>query len=220
MSRCDISVVLMSCCVISLYRRPVPRWEQGSEERLTAAALRLFREQGFENTSVVEIARRARVTNRTFFRYFSDKREVLFADADELRAALVEGVLRAPHTADPLRVVVLTLAHHDWEGLAPRRSLRERHAVIAANPELLERDLIKQHVMAAEFADALTRRGVDEGVARLAARVGIQVFLTAYERWLDAAEGDEDLVAVSDDVLSTLRAIMPTDSASVGRDAK
>ncbi len=216
MSCCDITVGLMSWCVITLYRRPVPRWEQGSEERLKVAALGLFREQGFENTSVVEIARRARVTNRTFFRYFSDKREVLFADADELRAALVEGVLAAPHIADPLRVVVRVLAQHDWEGLAPRRSLRERHAVIAANPELLERDLIKQHVITAEFADALIGRGVDEGAARIAARVGIQVFLTAYERWLDLAEeGDQDLVAISDDVVSTLRVIMPTDPASV-----
>jgi len=187
----------------------VPRWEQGSEERLTAAALQLFREQGFENTSVIEIARRARVTNRTFFRYFSDKREVLFADADDLRAALVEEVLGAPHTADPLRVVVQVLAQHDWEGLAPRRALRERQAVIAANPELLERDLIKQHDMAAGFAGALARRGVDEGVARVVARVGLQVFLTAYERWLDATDGDEDLVAISDGLLSTLRAIMP-----------
>jgi AcrR family transcriptional regulator len=209
----------MSWCVITLYRRPVPRWEQGSEERLKVAALQLFGEQGFENTSVVEIARRARVTNRTFFRHFSDKREVLFADADDLRAALVEGVLQAQHIADPLRAVVMVLAQHDWGGLAPRASLRERQAVIAANPELLERDLIKQHVMAAEVADALARRGVDESVARIAARVGTQVFLTAYERWLDAAEGDKDLVAISGDLLSTLHTIMPTDSTSAGRDA-
>ena len=191
----------------------MPRWEQGSEERLRAAALQLFREQGFEDTSVVQIARRAGVTNRTFFRYFSDKREVLFADADGLRAALVEEVRRTPDLADPLRVVVRVLARHDWEGLSPRRALRERQEVIAANPELLERDLVKQHVMALGFAEALTRRGVDEGVARIAARVGVQVFLTAYERWLDAAEGGEDLVAISDDLLSTVQAIMPADPA-------
>ncbi|MFC5063164.1 TetR/AcrR family transcriptional regulator [Actinomycetospora atypica] len=188
----------------------MPRWEQGSGERLRTAALQLFREHGFENTSVVEIARRARVTNRTFFRHFSDKREVLFADADDLRAALVDELFRAPHVADPLGVVVGVLSQHAWEALAPRRSLRERQAVIAANPELLERELIKQHVMALEFADALTRRGVDEGDARLAAGVGVQVFLTAYERWLDAAEGDEDLVAISGDLLATLRATTPT----------
>ncbi|MFC5138316.1 TetR family transcriptional regulator [Actinomycetospora rhizophila] len=184
----------------------MPRWEQGSEERLTAAALQLFREQGFENTSVVEIARRARVTNRTFFRYFCDKREVLFAHADDLRAALVEGVGRASGVADPVRMVVGVLAQHDWEGLAPRRALRERQAVIAANPELLERDLIKQHAMALEFADVLARRGVDGDLAGVAARVGVQVFLTAYLRWLDAEEGSEDLVAICDELLSALRA--------------
>jgi AcrR family transcriptional regulator len=190
----------------------VPRWEQGSEERLTAAALELFREQGFENTSVVEIARRARVTNRTFFRYFSDKREVLFADADDVRAALVEGVRRAPGVAEPLGLVVRVLAQHHWEGLAPRRALRERAAVIAANPELLERDLVKQHAMALEFADVLERRGVDPDLARVAARVGIQVFLTAYERWLDPEEGAEDLAAISEELLSTLRAALPDDA--------
>lgn len=190
----------------------MPRWEQGSEERLTAAALELFREQGFENTSVVEIARRARVTNRTFFRYFSDKREVLFADAEDVRAALVEGVRRAPGVAEPLGLVVRVLAQHPWEGLAPRRALRERAAVIAANPELLERDLVKQHAMALEFADVLERRGVDRDLARVAARVGIQVFLTAYERWLDPEEGTEDLAAISDELLSTLRAALPDDA--------
>ena len=201
----------MSWCVITCIVGPVPRWEQGSEERLTAAALQLFREQGFENTSVVEIARRARVTNRTFFRYFADKREVLFAAAEDLRAAVVGEVLRAPGVEEPLRTVVGVLARHDWEGLAPRAALRERQAVIVANPELLERDLVKQHVMALEIAGALERRGVDEGVARVAARVGTQVFLTAYERWLDA-EGEEDLVGISEDVLSTLGAIVPTDA--------
>ncbi|WP_093086695.1 TetR family transcriptional regulator [Pseudonocardia oroxyli] len=182
----------------------MPRWEQGSEERLRAAALQLFREQGFEDTSVVEIARQARVTNRTFFRYFSDKREVLFADADGLRAALVERLLQVPDVADPLRAVVRVLARHDWEGLAPRRSLRERQAVIAANSELLERDLVKQHVMALGFADALARRGGDERAARVAARVGVQVFLTAYEQWLEAPEGGADLAQISEDLLSTL----------------
>jgi AcrR family transcriptional regulator len=198
----------MSRCVITRYARPVPRWEQGSEERLRAAALQLFREQGFENTSVVEIARRARVTNRTFFRYFPDKREVLFADVDEVRQALTERLREASPVADPLRAVVGVLARHDWAGLAPRRSLAERQSVIAANPELLERDLMKQHTMALAFADVLAGRGVDTDLARVAARVGIQVFLTAYERWLDAEE-DLDLVAIGDEVLASLRASTP-----------
>ncbi|GLZ55045.1 TetR family transcriptional regulator [Actinomycetospora sp. NBRC 106378] len=187
----------------------MPRWEQGSEERLYAAALQLFREQGFEDTSVVEIARRARVTTRTFFRYFPDKREVLFADTDDVRAALVQALLEAPSVADPLRAVVGELARHHWEGLAPRRSLRERQSVIAANPGLLERDLVKQHTLALEFADVLVRRGVGRELAPVAARVGVQVFLTAYERWLDADEEVEDLVTICDELLAALRATLP-----------
>ena len=220
MSLCDIIIASMSRHVIDRYRRSVPRWEQGSEQRLTAAALELFREQGFDNTSVIEIARRARVTNRTFFRYFSDKREVLFANADALRETLTKRVLGDSGAADPLQVVIRVLVQHDWESLAPRRALRERQAVIAANPELLERDLNKQHAMALEFADALGRRGVDAGVARVAARVGVQVFLTAYERWLDAADGDDDLTAISDDLLSTLRSAMRTHPATSGDNAR
>jgi AcrR family transcriptional regulator len=74
----------------------MPRWEHGSEDRLKKAAIKLFEEQGFENTSVIEISERARVTTRTFFRYFSDKREVLFAGSDELRAVLVRRFSRRP----------------------------------------------------------------------------------------------------------------------------
>src|ERR1700722_14684873 len=123
----------------------MPRWEHGSEERLKKAAIELFEEQGFENTSVIEIAERARVTTRTFFRYFSDKREVLFAGSDGLRVELVAKLLQAPDVAEPLKVVIGVLAEFDWKGLAPRNAQRQRAAVIAANPELLERDLIKHH---------------------------------------------------------------------------
>src|SRR3954452_24416960 len=94
----------------------MPRWEQGSADRLKKAALELFEEQGFENTSVVEIADRARVTTRTFFRYFSDKREVLFSESDRLRAALVQKILDAPDVSEPLRAVTTVLAEFDWLG--------------------------------------------------------------------------------------------------------
>ena len=93
----------------------MPRWEHGSEDRLKKAAIELFDEQGFENTSVIEISERARVTTRTFLRYFSDKREVLFAGSDELRAVLVEKILQAPDVGEPLRVVTAVLSEFDWE---------------------------------------------------------------------------------------------------------
>src|SRR6476661_6248779 len=128
----------------------MPRWEQGSADRLTKAALELFEEQGFENTSVVEIADRARVTTRTFFRYFPDKREVLFAESDRIRTALVQAILDAPDVTEPLRVITTILAEFDWSGLGIALQ-RRRHAVIAVNAGLLERDLIKQNDIAGEF---------------------------------------------------------------------
>jgi AcrR family transcriptional regulator len=187
----------------------MPRWEHGSEDRLKKAALELFDEQGFEHTSVIEIAARARVATRTFFRYFSDKREVLFADADNLRAVLVEGILRAPDVVEPLRVVTRVLAEFDWESLGSRESQRQRHAVIAANPELMERDLIKRHGIAVGFADALRQRGVDADIAQLAAGVGIQVFLTAQGRWLEAGD-NANLATISEKAMSLLATIVPT----------
>src|ERR1700722_7884756 len=187
----------------------MPRWEHGSEDRLKKAAIELFDEQGFENTSVIEISKRARVTTRTFFRYFSDKREVLFVGADEAREVLVEKILQAPDVGEPLQVVTGLLSEFDWESLGSRNSQRQRQAVIAANPELLERDLIKNHSIAVGFMDALRQRGVDADIARLAAHVGIQLFFTAYVRWLEAG-GKGDLAIMRESVVSLVASIVPT----------
>lgn len=187
----------------------VPRWEQGSADRLTRAALELFEERGFEDTSVVEIADRARVTTRTFFRYFPDKAEVLFAQSDQVRAALVQGLHGAPDVTRPLRTVTAVLAGFDWAG--PGMELRrQRHAVIAANPGLLERDLVKQNEIADEFADVLRRRGVEADAARLAARVGIQVFSTAYDQWVGGDDG-ADLTTLTDAAMALLETLVPAD---------
>ncbi len=207
MSRRDINVVL-SCRDITGYVRDMPRWEQGSKQRLQQAAMELFEERGFEETSAVQIAERARVTTRTFFRYFSDKQEVLFADENTLHAALVEEILRASDVSEPLTTVTRILAEFDWEGLGSRETLRRRDAMIASTPYLLERELIKHHEMADEFAGALHRRGVDGKIASLAAHVGVQVFRTAYRQWL-AAGDNADLATTTDSVLALLAAIVP-----------
>ena len=112
----------------------MPRWEHGSKERLQQAAIELFEEQGFDDTSAVQIAKRARVTSRTFFRYFSDKQEVLFADEDMLHAALVQEIRQSADISEPLQTVTRVLAGFDWEGLASRASLRRREAMIASTP--------------------------------------------------------------------------------------
>jgi AcrR family transcriptional regulator len=195
----------------------MPRWEHGSEERLKKAAMELFDERGYENTSVVEIAERARVTTRTFFRYFSDKREVLFTGQEGLRAELVEKILQASDVEEPLLVVIWAFAEFDWESVGSRDAQRHRHAVIAANPELLERDLIKRHSIAVALTDALRQRGIDADTARLAALVGIQVFLAAYGQWLESG-GEADLATISERVMSLLATIVPAGAtAAAGR---
>jgi AcrR family transcriptional regulator len=191
----------------------MPRWEHGSEERLRKAAMELFDEQGFENTSVGEIAERARVTNRTFFRHFTEKREVLFAGSENLRAVLVHKIHQLPDVAEPLQAVTRILTEFNWKSMGSREFQRQRQAVIAANPELLERDLIKHHSIAASFADALRRRGVAADVAQLAARVGIQTFFIAYELWLSAGN-KADLATITESVMSLLGTIVPPRSHS------
>jgi AcrR family transcriptional regulator len=187
----------------------MPRWEHGSQDRLKQAAMELFEEQGFQDTTAVEIAKRARVTTRTFFRYFSDKQEILFADAEQLRAALAQNILDAADVAEPLHTVTRALAEFDWERLGSREAQRRRQAMIASNPGLLERDLIKQHQMADEFCDALQQRGVESDVAELAAHVGTYVFRMSYRQWLAADVDSADLAAIVDTVMSTLARIFP-----------
>ena len=185
----------------------MPRWEHGSEERLKQAAMALFEEQGFQNTSAVQIAERARVTTRTFFRYFPDKQAILFVDAERLSAALVQKILDATDVAEPLRAVVQALGGFDWLGLGSRESQRRRDAMIASNSDLLERELIKQQQMADGFSGALQQRGVDADSAELAARVGIEVFRTVYRQWL-AAEDDPELATMIEAAMSVLATIV------------
>ncbi|WP_006247133.1 TetR family transcriptional regulator [Mycolicibacterium tusciae] len=205
-------------CHHSEYLRCMPRWEHGSKERLQQAAIELFEEQGFEDTSAVQIAKRARVTTRTFFRYFSDKQEVLFADEEMLHAALVQEIRQTADISEPLQTVTRILAAYDWEGLASRESLRRREAMIASTPYLRERELNKQHQMADEFSNALHARGVDPEIAALAADVGIQVFRSAYRQWL-AVDKKTDLATMTDTVMTLLTSIVPAKATATRKKA-
>lgn len=161
------------------------RWEPNARGRLEQAALALYGERGFENTTVAEIAARAGLTERTFFRHFADKREVLFAGGSTLQELLVREVADAPDSVAALDAVVAAL---EVAGalLQERRELaRQRQTIIAANAELQERELIKLASLAAALADALRRRGVNDPAASLTAEAGIAVFKIAFERWVD-----------------------------------
>ncbi|HZE05973.1 MAG TPA: helix-turn-helix domain-containing protein [Solirubrobacteraceae bacterium] len=158
------------------------RWEPNAAGRLREAALELFEERGFEQTTVAEIAARAGLTERTFFRHFADKREVLFRGSEALRDMLVAAIDEAPAAASPLEAVTAAL---DAAGAAfAREFARRRRAVILANPELLERELIKLASLTDALADALRGRGVRDPVARLASETGMAVFRITFERWV------------------------------------
>jgi AcrR family transcriptional regulator len=182
------------------------RWKPDSRGRLEQAALALFEERGFENTTVAEIAARAGLTERTFFRYFADKREVLFGGAGGLQDLLVGAVAQAPADVAPLKAVGDAL-EAAGELLQERPEFsRQRQSVIASNVELHERELIKLATLAAALAAALRDRGVKDPAASLTAEAGIAVFRVAFERWV-AEPFDRDLPQLISDSLEELRAV-------------
>src|SRR5438067_9147437 len=100
---------MMSHCVNTAFRITMGRWGPDAAGRFRAAAMELFGEIGYEQTTVAEIAQRAGLTARTFFRYFADKREVLFAGSEQLQAEMVTALEGAPASAPPMEAVALAL---------------------------------------------------------------------------------------------------------------
>jgi AcrR family transcriptional regulator len=183
------------------------RWMPDSAGRLQEAALALYSERGFDQTTAAQIAARAGLTERTFFRHFADKREVLFGGAALLKERLVTGVTEAPAQDGPLDAVGGGLAAaSEMLGEFRRDLSRQRHAVIAANPELRERELAKGADYAAAIAEALRRRGVAEPQASLAAEAGMAVFRVALERWSSGSD-ERGLADVMRDAMAELRAV-------------
>ena len=185
------------------------RWEPNASRRLALAALDLFAEQGYENTTVIDIAQRAGLGKTTFFRHFQDKREVLFGGStmDEL---LTGAIAAAPASAAPLDAVAYALDAAGREVFTPARRefVARRQAVIAANPELREREALKNLGLTASMAGALRRRGVPDLTARVAAELGSLASAIAYERWSETTAGD-DFGEIARRALSEVRATQP-----------
>lgn len=182
------------------------RWQPDAAGRLTAAALALFAEQGYDDTTVAEIAERAGLTKRTFFRHFPDKREVLFDRTYELERVWVEAVVAAPADATPLAAVTA--------GFGPVAAMfSDRHAfarvragIIETHPELQERELIKLHRLGGAITAALVARGAAGSAAGLAAQAGVTVFHVAFAAWV---RGDDASAfgRLMDEALAELRAV-------------
>ncbi len=184
------------------------RWQPDARGRLVQAALELFSERGYEQTTAAEIARRAGLTERTFFRHFADKREVLSAGAGELQDRIVAAVADVPGSVAPLDAIAEALETAAAAFALPERReyARQRQAVIAANAELQERELLKLAALGSAVADALRRRGVPDPAAVLAAEAGIAVFKIAFGRWISES-GEPDFPRLIRESLGQLKAV-------------
>ena len=159
------------------------RWEPNARGRLEEAALALYGERGYEQTTVAEIAKHAGLTERTFFRHFADKREVLFWGAEALREVFVRTVAEAPADATPLDAVAAALAAAAPSFEERRDNARRRHVVITANTELQERELIKLAALAGALTGALRDRGVAEPAGFNLAFAGIALSCDSGSSW-------------------------------------
>ncbi|ATY15563.1 TetR/AcrR family transcriptional regulator [Amycolatopsis sp. AA4] len=168
------------------------RWEPGARERLVVAAVDLFAEQGYDATTVAQIAERAGVTKSTFFRHFPDKRELLVAGQETLSKLLAEGISDAPADASPLDAVAEGLRRAATAMGPMNRELAPRlKTAVAASTELQERDALKSVGLAAAMTAALTARGLPEATAALASELGVLAFKRGYAEWSESAHSTE-----------------------------
>jgi AcrR family transcriptional regulator len=192
------------------------RWEPNTRARLERASLDLFTERGYDATTVAEITERAGLTKRTFFRYFADKREVLFGGQEILSRLLIDGITGAPGTATPFDVITAAL-----EALTPafppeRLDLvRQRQAIVAAHQDLRERELLKGTTLTAAMADGFRQRGLAEPVVNVAAQLGSLALSMTFARWV-ASTDDEKFADLARDVVAELR----TAAAALDRSTK
>lgn len=176
-----------------------------ARERLETAAFDLFEEQGYESTTVAQIAERAGLNRATFFRHFTDKREAVLAGEDVLTKLFVEGVHGAAPNSDAATCLHAALVATGTVMTPQRRAAALRRiAIVGTNPELQERGELKFAHLAEAIAQALRQRGIDDLSARLAAELGLLAFRVGFERWLRAAV-DSDFVPIATDTLSELR---------------
>jgi AcrR family transcriptional regulator len=195
---------MMSVAVIN-YDGGMTRWQPDARGRLQQAAMELYLERGFGQTTVAQIAERAGVTERTFFRYFADKREMLFDGSALLQQRMVDAVAGSPVGATPLDAVGAAL-DAVGEVFVDLDHSRTRQAIIDSDSSLQERELIKRDRLATAITQALGERGVEEPGASLAAQTGIGVFHVAFAAWI-APANTRSYADIARELLAELRAV-------------
>ncbi len=189
------------------YDRRMARWQSGARERLAASALELFSAQGFERTTVAEIAAAAGLTERTFFRYYADKPEVLFAGQDEFEGLFLAGI-EASTSTRPMDLVAAALDHAATFFPDERRAWsRSRRDVVTGNVALHERELHKMSALADALTSALVARDINPIAAALAAEAGVSVFRRAFAAWVNDKE-TRPFDDIQRDVLQQLQVLL------------
>jgi AcrR family transcriptional regulator len=186
------------------YHHAMGRWEPDARGRLAKAAMELYGEHGFEQTTVAEIAARAGLTERTFFRHFADKREVLFYGMEMLRGLLTQAVADAPASATAMDAVGAAFEAAGAMFQDNPERVRLRDAIVSGHAELRERELIKLAAMASAVAGALRDRGIPGPAASLAAETGVAVFKVAFARWI-SDPGQPDLPRIFRESMAELK---------------
>ncbi|MDO3636989.1 TetR/AcrR family transcriptional regulator [Mycolicibacterium arseniciresistens] len=183
------------------------RWVPGTRERLQDAALDLFAARGYEQTTATDIAQAVGLTERTFFRHFSDKREVLFHGQQALTDAFLAGLDDAPPDASPIDLAVSALrSSSSFFDDERRPHSRKRQSVIDDNPALREREALKLVGLGRALGDALRDRGVDDMAADVAAQIAVMAFGIAFAHWI--AEGERrSFEAIAMDVVREVSAV-------------
>ncbi|MGW0855821.1 TetR family transcriptional regulator [Streptomyces sp. NPDC002690] len=183
------------------------RWQPNARERLEQAAMELYGEHGFDRTTAAQIAARAGLTERTFFRHYADKREVLFGGAPLLEHAFVDALVAAPATATPIDAMASALESVGAFFADRHAFARQRQAVIVSSAELRERELIKLANLSAALAVTLRERGVPDPAASLTAEAGLAVFKVGFEGWV-AGDGGRPLVDFLRESLDGLKVVV------------
>lgn len=197
----------MSETDVADYARAMARWEPGTRDRLQQAALELFAEHGYDGVTVKEISDRAGLTERTFFRYFADKREVLFLGNEQFQETFRSAAANCP-AGEPLTVVLAGL--RGAEALFPddrRAWARARHEVVSTNLALQERELLKMSSLTVTLAQVLIDRDVDRRSADLAAELGVTLFRATFTAWIAPGER-RSFAELLDETLVGMRALL------------
>ncbi len=185
----------------------MPRWPEDSRERLVAASLDLFAEHGYADVTVDDIAARAGVSARTFFRHFPDKEEVLFADDDEMLPVLLAAIAGGPRgqSAEHDMARALTVLADRFE--PQREQLAHRQRIIDSQVSLSGRELAKQARWQQSVMDALITRGYGVNDADLLASIGFAIFRRTLHSWLAESDGP-DLAARLRSALPRVRSVL------------